>query len=212
VIKPPDPALCEVLAVQASAGDPLVWKTLVEHLWPWWLSMVRGHPTLGPLRDSDDHVHEVMASLVEKIGADDRRALGLFVVWKRKHPEKTFLDWLRIVTANAVRDHVRQQIGAGLDPVAARDPAVRKLLRDFVTSPEVAERGHRPPMTDEQTARELLHYADEHLPVEQASALRGWMEGATFDELASAGARRPEDAQKLVRAALATLRRRFGGE
>lgn len=175
--------------------------------------MVRAQRSLGPLRDSDDHVHDVLANLVEKLGADDGRAFGLYVVWKRRHPEKTFLDWLRIVTKNAARDHVRRQSGAGLDPVAARDPEVRRLLRDFVTSPAIDELGQRPPMTEAQTAQELLRYADLNLPLEQSRALRQWLEGATFDEIVSdGGAGGAPAAQRLVRAALATLRRRFGSE
>jgi hypothetical protein len=73
---PVDLALCDALAVRASAGDRDAWRTLVEHLWPAWLDMVRAHRALGPLRESDDHVHDLLADLVEKLGANGGRTPG----------------------------------------------------------------------------------------------------------------------------------------
>jgi hypothetical protein len=70
----------------------------------------------------------------------------------------------------------------------------------------------RPSMTNVQLARELLEYAARSLESTQLHALRRWMAGASFDELAGElGLANPRDADKLVRAALARLRRHFGG-
>lgn len=178
---------------------------LVAELWPAWVGMVRSH------RASEDHVYEVLARLVERIGANDGRGLGLFVMWHRRHLDKSFADWLRIVMANVVRDYVRQQAGPGLDPQAAQDLAVRKLIKELATSPCIDELGKRPAMTDAQTARELAEYAERCLPPLQARALSRWVEGAGGDEIArDIGLPDAEAAQKLVRAAVASLRRHFG--
>jgi hypothetical protein len=69
----------------------------------------------------------------------------------------------------------------------------------------------RPSMTQLQLARELLEYAERALDPAQFRALRRWIDGASFDELAAElGLATPRDADKLVRAALAKLRRHFG--
>jgi hypothetical protein len=68
-------------------------------------------------------------------------------------------------------------------------------------------------MTNTQLARELLEYAARSLDPVQFHALCRWIEGATFAELADElGLATPRGADKLVRAALARLRRRFEGQ
>jgi hypothetical protein len=68
-------------------------------------------------------------------------------------------------------------------------------------------------MTQRQLARELLEYAARALDPDRFHALRRWMDGAGFAELAAElGLAGPRDADKLVRAGLARLRRHFGDE
>jgi hypothetical protein len=69
-------------------------------------------------------------------------------------------------------------------------------------------------MTNRGTALELLRYAAGAVPEPQLSALELWTEGASFDDIArelEVGAGAP-GAEKLVRAAIERLRRRFRGE
>jgi hypothetical protein len=70
---------------------------------------------------------------------------------------------------------------------------------------------NQPSSTHAQLARELLDYAARELEPAQFAALRRWLEGVTFDELAGElGLSGPRDAERIVRAALARLRRQFG--
>jgi hypothetical protein len=72
---------------------------------------------------------------------------------------------------------------------------------------------YRPLMTHAQLARELLDHAAHVLDPAQFRALRCWMEGASFHELAAElGLVAPRDAEKVVRAAIARLRRQFGDQ
>jgi hypothetical protein len=66
-------------------------------------------------------------------------------------------------------------------------------------------------MTNRGTALELLRYAAGAVPEPQLAALELWTEGASYDDIArelelAAGA---DGAEKLVRAAIERLRRRF---
>jgi hypothetical protein len=71
----------------------------------------------------------------------------------------------------------------------------------------------RPSMTNVQMARELLEYAARSLEPTQLHALRRWMDGASFDEISGElELASPRDADKLVRSALARMRRHFGGQ
>jgi hypothetical protein len=122
------------------------------------------------------------------------------------------MDWIRIVTANAVRDHLREKLGdSRAEAPEPGIPSVKRLINEFAVSTGIENIGVRPPFTAEQTARELLDYARAALPAEQFAALRLWLEGADFDEIeASLGLKEPGAGKKLVRAAVAVLRRRFG--
>src|SRR5262245_50607266 len=82
VTAPFDVDRCEALATQAGRGDAAAWKRLLEVLWPLWTEIVRSRRALGPLRASDDHVHNIMLRLMERLGSDEGRGLGLFVLWK----------------------------------------------------------------------------------------------------------------------------------
>jgi hypothetical protein len=73
--------------------------------------------------------------------------------------------------------------------------------------------GFRPLMTEAQHARELLEYAARSLDPDQFRALRSWMDGASFAELAAElGLAGPRDADRLVRAGPERLRRHFGDQ
>ncbi|HEY3494249.1 MAG TPA: hypothetical protein VGK73_06170 [Polyangiaceae bacterium] len=204
-----DTALCERLAKLGAEGDASAIRKLVESLWPVWVEMVRTSRSMGPLARSEDHVHEVVTRLVEKLGRADGRGLRLYLEWRARNAEKTWADWLRIVTKNAVRDYAREQIGPKqADP---DEPSLKRLLNEFSSSVALEELGARPPLTAAQTARELLEFARRRLPADQLAALAGWLEGASFEDIGAELGIAEGDARKLLRASVATLRREFAG-
>ena len=202
-----DVALCESLAKRAAAGDAEACKNLVEHLWPAWIGMVRSSRSMGALARSEDHVHDVVARLVEKLGRADGRGLRLYPAWRERNPTKTFGDWIRIVTKNAIRDYAREKLGSSRAPPG--EISAKRLLNEFASSPVLEELGVRPPLTAAQTARELFEFAETRLAVDQLQALRMWLEGATFEDMAQELGVAPDETRKLLRAGVATLRRHF---
>jgi hypothetical protein len=197
---------CELLAKRSAEGDTDAWKALVEHLWPHWLRIVKKSPAMRRFVSDSDGVHDVVVSLVSKIGGRGGHNLTLYSKWRERNPESTFEDWFLIVTANAVRDYVRSRASELAATRAEIDPDMKGLLNDCARSKIVDRIGERPPYTAAQTARALLEYAEAELPSEQFEALSEWLQGSSFEELEP---RERVEAQKRVRAACASLRRRF---
>jgi hypothetical protein len=195
-------------------GDASAWKALVIELEPLLLELLRRGRTLGPLRHSIDDCRAVMISVLERLSKDDFRGLRLFQPWADANPGKDFGDWIRIVTVNIARDHMTTRLGgaAGADGEARLNKRMLNTLASMLPGDGDNVLAFRPSMTDVQVARELLEYAARSLESTQLHALRRWMDGARHDELArELGLASPRDADKLVRAALARLRRHFGG-
>jgi hypothetical protein len=68
-------------------------------------------------------------------------------------------------------------------------------------------------MTTKGSAARIFEYARDHLADDQLAALTGWLEGSSFEELASElGLADARAADRLLRAALARLRRKFGDQ
>ena len=161
---------------------------------------------------SPDQVEDVVTKVLGKLGDGGARGLKLYALWREENPGKTFEDWIRIVLANAVRDYVRDH--ADESPAAARkELSVTRLLNEFTRSSAIEEIGERPALTEAQTVKKLLVYAAQHLPEDQYQALMLWLDRHKPDEIAKElGLEGPEAAQKLVRAAIAVLRRQFAGQ
>ncbi len=208
---PLDDRQWQALVARAAAGDEPARLSLLEGLWPVWTEMVRSSRSMGSFARSDDHVDAVVGRLIEKIARPDGRALRSYLDWQASHGDQTFADWIRIVTKNAVRDYLRDQLGTG-KPTQAGEPSVKRLLNEFAVSPAIQaeERGHRPPVTAAQTARELLEFAALRLPEGHLQALRQWLAGATFEEIGRAAGEPSAVARRKVRAGIAVLRRHFG--
>jgi DNA-directed RNA polymerase specialized sigma24 family protein len=212
VARPLDLARCESLAADAADGDADAWKALVTALWPTLRELARSNRSLATLGGAGDAVEDVVARVVGRLGRGDGHGLRMYDAWHERHPDRTFEDWIRIVTANAVRDHLRDKLGdSRTEPQPEGVPSVKRLINEFAVSTGLENIGVRPPLTAAQTARELLEYAHAALPDEQFGALRLWLEGAEFDEIEEhLGLTNPGAGKKLVRAAVAVLRRRFG--
>jgi DNA-directed RNA polymerase specialized sigma24 family protein len=201
---------CEALADRAAAGDANAWKALVVQLWPALPALVRASRSMGPLGRSEEDVDDVVTKLIEKLGGKGGHGLTLHRAWRDRHPDKTFEDWLRIVITNAVRDHLRAEGGVSRRTNPSRDPSAKRLLNEFAASPQIDSLGVRPQMTAAQTARQLLQFAKGRLPAAQLAALTSWIAGADFADIqAELGLMDPQEAAKLVRAAVAVLRREF---
>jgi len=154
---------------------------------------------------------DLTPELVEKLGRDDGHGLRLYRPWRERNADKRFEDWMRIVVANAVRDQLREQLGEGKPEDDAQLPSVKRLLNEFAQALPIERLGVRPPITAAQTARQVLDFARGSLPDDQYAALTRWIGGATFEEIEDElGLAEPDEGRKLVRAAVAVLRRRFG--
>ncbi len=209
------------LAAQVMAGDRAARTALTEFIWSFCARSLHKSRPLRGLPDDDDHVHNVLTLLSEKLCSPNSRALSLYPAWQERHTDKTFADWLRIVAANAARDYARSRRSSSAyaspeEPPARGAPAQvspKRLLNEF-SNARTDELHHsvRPPFTGNQTARELLEFAVEHLEEDQLEALRHWLEGASFDEIAVELVMEPAQAQRLLRSAIARLRRRFSPE
>jgi DNA-directed RNA polymerase specialized sigma24 family protein len=208
---PLDVGRCERLVPAALSGDASAEQELVfRHIWPACLALARTSRFMGPLRTMEDHVLEVRAAAVERI----RKRLRSYPDWQTRNQQKTFGDWICIVTANVIRDHVRDHLGDAMANAVEPSAGAGPLLTDFATSPWVSRLPARPAMmTAAQTARELLEFAKSRLPKDQFRALALWVEGAGFEEIAEdLGLPNAEDAERLKRSAVATLRREFAGQ
>jgi DNA-directed RNA polymerase specialized sigma24 family protein len=204
----PDLASLAAYVPRVVGGDRLAWHALVAGLEPHVMQLLRRGRTLGPMRHNVDDCRAVMIDVLERLRRDDYRSLRLFQPWAEANPGKDFGDWIRIITVNLARDHVSSRLGEA-------EPNKRMLntLASLLPRDDDDRLAFRPAMTSEQLARELLEYAERTLDPAQLHALRRWIEGASIAELAAElGLPTPRDADKLVRAALARLRRRFEGQ
>ena len=196
-------------------GDDAAWKELVVQLEPHLIALLRRSRTLGPMRHSVDDCRAVMISVLERMKKDDYRGLRLFQPWVAANPEKDFGDWIRIVTVNMARDHVSSRLGdaARSDDEPSRNKRMLNTLASLLPSDDDHRLAFRPLITHDQLARELMEYAARTLDPVQLRALTLWIQGASFEELATElDLPRPQDATRLVRAALARLRRHFGDQ
>ena len=187
-------------------GDELAWQELAARLEPQLLKLLGRSRILGPMRHSVDDCRAVMTNVLVRLKKDNFRGLRLFQPWIESNPKKTFGDWIRIVTANMARDHVSSRLGGG-------NKRLVNTLASLLPADDDNRLAFRPAMTDAQLARELLDYAARCLDAIRLQALRRWLEGASLDEVATElGLPTARDADKLVRAALAKLRRHFGDQ
>jgi hypothetical protein len=207
----------EPLARRAATGDAAAFKRLMAALWDPCVGLVRGSPAMKGLAATDDDAREVVTRLMSKLERDAHRTLSLYVDWASRHPDKTFADWLRITVANVARDYSRERRGdearrPASSAGASAQPSAKRMLNDLAQSLPL-ELGARPPMTDAQTARQLLEFARTRLPSRQLDALEGWLQGATYEAIAEQlTLTGPDDAKRLIRAAVAVIRRHFGAD
>jgi hypothetical protein len=190
--------------------DDVGWMQLFTKYGPVVERIIRSSRSMGSYRRRDDDVRNVMASVFERLRRDDFRALRTFDAWRAKNPGKAFSDWLTIVTVNVARNYVAAKLGTPSEAGTSIKQLVNTLADAF---PEGGGPPNHPHMTTKETARQIGEYAREHLPRDQLDALQRWLEGKDFDEIArELGLADARTADRLVRAALARLRREFDDE
>lgn len=198
----------EALARRAVAGEAGVFRALMAALWDPCLALARASRVMRS--SNEDDAREVVTELMAKLERDEHRALKLYVDWAGRHPDKGFADWIKITLANVVRDHARERRGGevGQTPEGV---SAKRLLNELAQTLPLEDLGVRPPVTDAQTARQLLEFARGRLAEGQLSALHDWLQGKSYDAIAGDLAlESPQEAKRLVRAAVAVLRRQFG--
>jgi len=208
-------ATLAVYVPRVVSGDGTAWHELVSALEPLLIRLLRRSRTLGPMRNNLDDCRAVTVNVLERLEKDDFRGLRLFQPWVEANPGKTFGDWIRIVTANMARDHVSSRIGQPkrADAETQLNKRLVNTLASFLADGDDLRLASKPSSTHVQLARELLDYAVRELDPAQFAALRRWLEGETFEELAGElGLSGPRDAERVVRAAVARLRRQLGDQ
>jgi DNA-directed RNA polymerase specialized sigma24 family protein len=138
--------------------------------------------------------------------------LKLYVETQRTSPHLKFKTWLRVVAKRVGIDYLRghqNYVDRRRDPNRGSTPGQWIEAGTLPSSSNLP--GERPPMTNRGTALEMLRYAAGVVPEPQLSALELWTQSASYEdiarELAIAGG--AESAERLVRAAIERLRRRF---
>ncbi len=185
-----------------------LFSTLAEALWPLVVELALSSRALRASNTRADDAHEVATRLLEKLNKDEGEALFLYQAWQARHPERTFADWMRITTENALRDLLRQRRG-DRSP-SSGEPSIKQLLNEHAMVLKDDGIGSRPPFTPMHTARQIMDYASIRLPPAQVNALKGWLAEHTFEDIATAQSLTNElEAKRLVRAAVASLRRAF---
>lgn len=197
-----DVSRCEALVGTLVKGDAAAWKPLVMLVGPAVLGYAAGSRKLGHRRTDEDTQHEVLTAVLERIRKHEFRALRTYVAWREApdNLERTFEDWLRIVTTNVARDYVSYRV---------RRSALNTLGVALTTGAAPAEGSG---MTNLQVVRQLLEHADRCLPPEQADVVRKVYEGTSIEEIARRAGETKAVIEKRLRAAYARLRRWAGDD
>jgi DNA-directed RNA polymerase specialized sigma24 family protein len=204
-----DDAGVEDLVVAAAGGDEEAWKKLwAEIEAP--LSKIIARPSfLGRLGMQEDDRREIVLRVMARVRADEFKRLHQYLDVRRHNEALRFMSWLRVVAKRVGIDYMRAHPNYKRRHDA--DPSRPGEWIDPGTLPPASQLvGGRPPVTNTGTARELLEYAAGAIPDDQLRAITLWSQSESFEEIAKAlGLANPNTAEKMVRAALERLRRKF---
>ena len=201
----------EALVETCVTGDETAWQQLWAGVEPRLLRMVSQPRFLGPLGQREDDCRNIVVEVLARLRAEDFNRLKIYLETRRVNPSLKFMTWLRVVTKRVGIDYLRghpdyidrrRQADRGSAPgewvKAGTLPSGSKL------------HGERPPFTNRGTAQQLLRYAAGAIPDVQRHALELWVQSETYEEIAKV--LELEDAaaaERMVRAAIERLRRRF---
>jgi DNA-directed RNA polymerase specialized sigma24 family protein len=210
-----DEGQLEVLVARAADGDTASWRALWEDVEPWLEKVVANPRFLGRVGQRDDDRSNIIVEVMARLHSDGFHRLKLYVETRRTSPQLKFKTWLRVVAKRVGIDYLRgheNYVDRRRDP--NRGSAPGQWVEPGTLPSQSKLPAERPPMTNRGTALELLRYATGAVPEPQLSALELWTEGASYEDIArelqiDGGA---AGAEKLVRAAIERLRRKFRTE
>lgn len=203
--------LLEQLVVDAVAGDEPAWQRLWAAVEPR-LSLIVGQPRfLGRLGKQEDDRRNIVVEVLGRLRADEFHRLKVYLETRRTNPSLKFMTWLRVVAKRVGIDYMRghpDYIDRRRDPNRGSAPGE---WVDAGTLPSGSKlHGERPPVTNRGTAQQLLRYAAGEIPEAQRRALEMWVQSETYEEIAKTLALDDaKAAERMVRAAIERLRRRF---
>lgn len=201
----------ELLVLRAAAGDDVAWQDLWRVVEPELSRTIASPRFLGKLGQREDERRNIVLEVMARLAADGRARLRSYVDLRAQNPTMHFMTWLRVVAKRVGIDYQRGH-GNYIDRRRAAEPASSpgKWIEPEPLPAASQLRGERPPVTDRGTAQQLLRYAAGALPDEQRRALELWVQSESYDAIATAvGAKSADDAEKMVRAAIERLRRKF---
>jgi len=202
----------EALVVAVAGADEIAWQRLWRMIEPPLLRMVAHPQFLARLGQREDDRRNIVVAVMARLRVDKFQRLRLYLDARRENPRLRFISWVRVVAKRVGIDYLR----AHPDYVRRTDTNASAPGRwvDAGTLPPASQLvGDRPPITNRGTARELLQVAAGLVPEAHARALEMWTQGETFGDIAdSVGLPSARDAEKLVRAVIERLRRKYRDE
>lgn len=199
----------EALVSAAAGEDELAWQRLWAAIEPP-LSRIIAQPRfLGRLGQREDDRRNIVVAVMSRLRAERFHRLLLYLDARRANPRLRFISWLRVVAKRVGIDYLRGH----QDYLRRHDsqPSTPGRWVDTDTLPPASQLvGERPPVTNRGTARELLQFAEGAIPDDQRHALELWAQSESFADIArTLGLAGANEAERMVRAAIERLRRRF---
>ncbi len=201
----------ETLVLEVAAGDDVSWQRLWTAIEPRLMQIVAQPRFLGRLSRRDDDCRNIVVEVMSRLRADNYHRLQLYLATRRENPQLKFMTWLRVVTKRVGIDYLRGHP----DYIDRRREADRGSAPgewvDAGTLPSGSKlRGERPPYTNRGTAQQLLRYAAGVIPEVQRRALELWVQSENHEDIARVlELGTAAEAERMVRAAIERLRRRF---
>ncbi len=209
-----DDGRLEELVARAAGGDGVAWSELWREVEPWLDRVIASPRFLGVLGTRDDDRGNIILEVMARLHADGCRRLQLYLSMRKERPQLAFKPWLRVVAKRVGIDYQRAQgsyIDMRRDPERGSTPGVWVQHEELPSHSRLP--GERPAFTRRGMALELLRYAADHVPEPQLTALEMWTQSAGYDDIArDLGLASAAEAERMVRAAIERLRRRFRGE
>lgn len=200
----------EVLVTRAAGGDEQAWQELWQQIEPLLAQIVSRPRFLGRMAHRVDDRRNIVVEVMSRLRASSCRRLASYVAMREERPELRFETWLRVVAKRVAIDYLR----AHPDYVDRRRSADASTPGAWVepgTLPPASQLpGERPPVTNRGTAQQLLRYAAGTLVPQHARALEMWVQSESYEAIAaSTGIATAAEAERIVRAAIERLRRKF---
>ena len=198
----------EVLVQRARAGDMAAWGKLWLALEPEVERAVARPRALGSLAGDQTEVDKVVDHVMGELHRDDFRLLGTLGE-RLAQRDGSWPRWLWTVSTNAARNHVRDHADC-----LGRDEEGNVRFTSYTELPDEIYDARADP-SRYADAHRILDEAPAWLTAAQMDAVVDWLVGGPdTDERSRAqpGAGGDKKAERLVRAGIRKLRRRYAGE